>query len=419
MPNRINADIEIPSDVKIIVNILKKSNEDFVYVVGGAIRDWVYCEHNKKPYKSKDIDLATNLSKEEIINRLQSNEAKSFKINIKEKQSIETFGVVFVTVDGSKTYEVSSFRKDIGLGDGRHPKNIETGTMADDAARRDFTMNSLYYDIDSKEIIDFNFDSCGINDAITGHVRTVGDPDLRFKEDKLRILRMIRFFSRYNDTPMIENISTDTIKAIFKYKNLLNFAGISHERIQTEFLYGIDQCKELTSYLKNYRDFQLFDSVFPDIDVDFEMIDFIQGQNTKNHRVILAILLHFNKDLSKKLKKIKYSNETINSVQFLVDCISFDTNYVFKIIKFREKIVSSGIDANKDLMEFNSILKKLNFKRGLILDHLIDFHCSPTSGYELMKIGYSGPDIGEQQKLEIQKNYSDSLKLFLSNSFSI
>ena len=46
MPNRINANIEIPSDVKIIVNILKKSNEDFVYVVGATIRAWVYCEHN-------------------------------------------------------------------------------------------------------------------------------------------------------------------------------------------------------------------------------------------------------------------------------------------------------------------------------------------------------------------------------------
>lgn len=134
------------------------------------------------------------------------------------------FGVVIVVEDGIQI-EVATFRSDIGSADGRHPERVEfSSSPEEDVRRRDFTINGLLMDPRSGEILDFVGGQADIRARI---VRAIGEPELRFEEDKLRMLRGVRFAARFG-----YSIEPRTFAAMHKLAAQIH--QVSRERIRDE-----------------------------------------------------------------------------------------------------------------------------------------------------------------------------------------
>ena len=127
---------------------------------------------------AKDYDVATNARPDEVM--------KLFKRTLKVGAK---FGVVMVLV-GKEQVEVATFRAESGYADGRHPDNVAFCSAREDAIRRDFTINGMFYDPIGREVVDY---VGGQGDLKSGILRTIGDPRRRFGEDYLRMLRAVRF----------------------------------------------------------------------------------------------------------------------------------------------------------------------------------------------------------------------------------
>ena len=187
------------------------------YVVGGSVRD-LYMGLN--PY---DYDITTNAKPEEVI-AVFANKYKVFDTGIKH-------GTVTVMYENSPI-EITTYRIDGNYNDCRKPENVTfTPNLVDDLKRRDFTVNALVYDGEG-EILDY---FSGINDIEAGVIRSIGNPEHRFSEDALRILRALRFSAKLDF-----DIDADTSDAILSMCSFLK--NISSERIFSElstlFCYG-------------------------------------------------------------------------------------------------------------------------------------------------------------------------------------
>jgi len=203
----------IPKEVLYVTETLKNANFE-AFLVGGCVRDLFL---NRKP---KDWDLTTNAKPEEIISLFP----ETFYEN-----NFGTVGVVQdeVSDETLKVIEVTPYRMESDYSDNRHPDSVVfSQKIEDDLQRRDFTINALAYDVLDGEVIDF-YD--GLRDIKDKIIRTVGKPEDRFKEDGLRILRAVRFFSEIGF-----EIESETEKAIFDNADLLK--NISKERIRDEFV---------------------------------------------------------------------------------------------------------------------------------------------------------------------------------------
>lgn len=178
------------------------------YFAGGWVRDLIM------QHPSDDIDIATDASPEIILTLFPH----TVKIGL-------AFGVVLVIMHGHP-FEVASFRKDVQYEDGRRPTQIELSSAQEDALRRDFTINGLFYDPIKEEIYDY---VNGISDIQKGIIRTIGDPHERFTEDRLRMIRAIRFASRFSFS-----IEQETQQAIKTHAPAL-FPSVAMERVWQEF----------------------------------------------------------------------------------------------------------------------------------------------------------------------------------------
>ncbi|MGO9246843.1 MAG: CCA tRNA nucleotidyltransferase [Verrucomicrobiia bacterium] len=142
------------------------------YFVGGCVRDMV------RGIEPHDFDIATSTTPEEV----QALFAKTVPVGA-------AFGVVLV-IEDEHQFEVATFRSDEAYIDGRRPTGVRYGSAEEDAQRRDFTVNGMFFDPISNQIIDFVGGRADIERKV---VRTIGEPRQRFTEDKLRMLRAIRF----------------------------------------------------------------------------------------------------------------------------------------------------------------------------------------------------------------------------------
>ena len=159
--------------VEIVRTLAEKGHEAFF--VGGSVRDALL------GVASDEIDIATSATPE----RVQQAFAKTVAVG-------ESFGVVLV-IRGEMKFEVATFRKESRYGDGRHPECVNyTKSPEEDVRRRDFTINGMLYDPLSEELYDYVE---GLADLERGLVRTIGKPEKRFGEDKLRMMRAVRFAS--------------------------------------------------------------------------------------------------------------------------------------------------------------------------------------------------------------------------------
>ena len=175
---------------------------------GGCVRDMLM------GHEPVDYDVATNARPDEVAAIFP----KTVLVGVK-------FGVVRVLVD-SHDFEVATFRTEHGYLDHRHPQVVEFSDARNDALRRDFTINAILCDPLTGRILDY---AGGQDDIRAGIIRTVGEPEKRFEEDYLRLIRAVRFAARFNYR--IEDRTFDAIR-----RNAAKIIDISRERIGQEIL---------------------------------------------------------------------------------------------------------------------------------------------------------------------------------------
>ncbi len=188
-----------------IVSRLKEAGHD-AFLVGGGVRDFIRGE------KPGDYDIATSARPNEVRSLFPHT------IPVGEK-----FGIILV-VERDLAFEVATFRTEEGYRDGRRPSAVTFATAKEDVSRRDFTINGLLMDPLTKEITDY---VNGRQDIEKRLIRTIGDPERRFSEDRLRMLRAIRFAANLDF-----DIESATLAAI--RKNACTIREISAERISAE-----------------------------------------------------------------------------------------------------------------------------------------------------------------------------------------
>jgi len=329
----IQADIPLPAAVYTLSELFARQGAS-LFAVGGVIRDFLYSHHHGGKFSPKDVDLATEAAPEKVMAILGSPAALAHGIKTFPKG--EAFGVISAVVDGEE-YEIATFREDGQYTDGRRPDSVSFSTPAKDAQRRDLTYNALFYDIHKKEIRDYNLnhegEGQGLHDIKNLVARPVGNARDRFQEDKLRIPRLVRFFSRFNPGYIMQHLDKDTLAAIEEFKDL---AGVSPERIAAEFTGGLQKAASPVNYLKNYEATGLLPAVFPGLRVDMHDVDRIG--NVKNIKAVLAWLLKQDdpKAVRIQLNRLKYANDVSDATAFLVRLYRFDVAQVAQLLKHRD-----------------------------------------------------------------------------------
>ncbi len=374
----IEANIIIPDDVLAIAKAYMLAGKD-IFIVGGAVRDFL---QNKTPH---DYDLVTNALPEESKQILKD-------FNVSDEQG-KNFGVLRVYTDDEPLgYEIASYRKDISGGrdtKGDEPK-VELGehiTIEDDVRRRDITCNALFYDINKGLIIDL---VGGVDDINNGIIRAVGDALKRFKEDRLRILRVIRFAVRTRG-----KISKDTANAI-KIDNRLIGIGpkddVSMERIwgnkDGEIVKAWKNARgNYVSYLNYFTEFDMWGQVLPGIVVNTNVVE------SNNFYCYLANLLKFI-DVSsiksaeaKLIATYKIDSDTASIVVFLISLMKLNTDNVF--LMYKDKVRCAVNDFTiREWYRINGIEENAYFK-------FLKYRPS-VSAKELMQAGFSGKPLGDE-----------------------
>ncbi len=192
------------------------------YLVGGCVRDLLL---GREP---KDYDVATDATPEQIMRIFPDTYAvgAQFGVVLVPMPEEDKAGSVSAHFSSKgRAVEVATFRSDIGYSDGRHPDEVRfSRDSREDVARRDFTINGMLLDPVSGEVLDF---VGGRKDLEAGIIRTIGDPEQRFGEDKLRMLRAVRFAARFEYA-----IEPWTFSAIQKLADQIRV--VSRERVRDE-----------------------------------------------------------------------------------------------------------------------------------------------------------------------------------------
>lgn len=249
--------IKLPKEVANLMNVFSK-NKYQIFVIGGAVRDMLL---NKE---ITNWDFTTNATPEQI----QKLFPDAFYNNIYGTVTLPT-KLITQNSSLSTVFEVTPFRKESGYSDLRHPEKIEWAkTVEEDLSRRDFTINSIAYD--GKNIVD---PYGGQKDLSNKTIKAVGDPDIRFNEDALRLLRAVRFTSQLGF--LIEDKTRESIQ-----KNASLITKISAERIRDEFLKILsgDHPAEGILFLKSTG---LLSYILPEVGICFT----IPQKSPKRHHV--------------------------------------------------------------------------------------------------------------------------------------
>ncbi len=349
----------LPNDIYDITNLYHKNNKK-IYVVGGAVRDAL------SGVKPKDFDLATDATSDESMSILKG-------LNINEQG--KAFGVVVLrTEECPEGYEIASFRKDISKG--RNPEVEQGVSIEEDVKRRDLTVNALFYDVFEGKIIDL---IGGIDDLMNGVAKTVGNANERFEEDPLRLIRAVRFASRYG------KLDKDTFDAIKQLGHTLSI--VSRERIVDEFFKGFKQGKD--KFISILLNTGLMNYVFIDID----LISKEQYHLKPTSSVYVAVYKLFKNYTypqdDRILKKQGWPLNLCKGIQFLNSFKNFSTDKVFD---YYNNFKNSGLSEN-DMIDIFGDNKELN---------IFLFKYKPSiDGNDLIEKGFKGAEISkEKNRLE-------------------
>ena len=358
--------LSIPKEVFDLMHALEERGFE-CYIVGGTIRDMLLGN------STHDYDLTTNATPDDMLEVFQN--YTTIPTGIKH-------GTLTVL---TKKYpvEITTYRKDSEYIDHRHPSSVTfSSSLEEDCARRDFTINALCYNENS-----------GLKDFFSGQldlekriIRCIGNPEERFEEDALRILRALRFQTQLNFV-----IEENTKQAIFTKKELLR--SISLERIHEE-LNGIlsHPAKDLFTEYK-----EVFTIFLPEIQTinDFSALDkegtpltrmALLLRNTSNPKEILQYMKYSNQDLRSILNYIAYEEFPLDTRINIKKCMSHILEDFQDFILYRSALDSS-LDKDLILSTFQEVIDN---------DECISLSQLDIDGNDLLELGYKGKEISEK-----------------------
>lgn len=371
-------DLKLPSDVAYILERLNGCGYE-AYVVGGCVRDSII---GLSPH---DWDICTSALPDEVVEIFNDN--KIIPTGLKH-------GTVTVVINDCP-YEITTYRIDGEYKDNRHPSNVTyTSKLEDDLRRRDFTINAMAYNPNDGVVDLFG----GISDIEAHIIRCVGNPDYRFSEDALRLMRAVRFASVLN-----YDIEENTLKSIIKNKALLK--NIAMERINAELTKTLSVCENTMIY-------ELLDVIVPQIS---NGIAKIKGTTIYSLSLCgkMSLLCEFSKTkIQEVMRKLRFDNQTIKCAIDIAECVSsiyfgkWGYNSIFCDRMILHQNDSIFCDVINCLYKAERIYgKSVRFYNGYI-ESLLKDYVKAQSGYyrlshlkingdDLLRFGFQGKEIGE------------------------
>ena len=343
---------QIKKEIYIALSILSDKNYD-AYIVGGAVRNLLLGS------KIVDYDITTNASPDVV---------KQLFAEYPLYTNGEKHGTVVVTINKVKI-DITTFRSDFDYVDHRRPNSVTfSDDLNEDLKRRDFTINALCLDKNDKIIDNFN----GVEDLNKKIIRAIGEPKARFHEDALRILRALRFSSRFNF-----KIEAKTKEAMFECKDLLNY--ISNERKKEELLYILgtnNRLKTINEYLDIFNTFIPFKKTTNKLDT------------FSNEYFALAYLL--SKTEGYDLKKLTFSKQEINLIEALVEATNTNLKKDYDFISLLCDPLA------KEILKYISELYSEDFKDRYkrLKKYMVNKENLKINGNDLIELGYKGKNIG-------------------------
>ncbi len=400
-------EIFIPKEVSFLIDTIYENGYE-AFMVGGCVRDSIL---NLTP---NDYDITTSATPQEIMNIF-----KDYKI-------IDT-GIKHGTVSiilNNNIYEITTYRIEGEYENNRRPKNVEfTSNIEEDLKRRDFTINAMAYNEQFGIVDKFN----GLEDLQKRIIKTVGNPDERFEEDGLRMIRAIRFSSKLGFS-----IDENTLKSI--YKNAYIIKNISIERINDEFTKTLvsDNPQNIillykTKILENLGiHCNLNGYYYKELEKDINILK--SCDNNLLDRLIMLEYLISNKILKyidkhekykyycENIKKVniinnlRYSNKVINYCNDIMEYMIKDIEKIDNIVikrylnnigyeklnkVFKLKLIYNVFLDNKNKAEFfrQCIIKLNEIENSKECYKISDLD---INGKILKDLGYKGKEIGEK-----------------------
>ena len=378
--------INLPSAVCFLLDRLNHKGFE-AYVVGGCVRDSIM---GIVPH---DWDICTSATPDQMIEVFS--DCKVIPTGLQH-------GTISVVIDNIP-YEITTYRIDGEYEDNRHPKNVEfVSDLKLDLMRRDFTINAMAYNEQDGLIDLFG----GVDDINKREIKCVGNPDDRFQEDALRILRAIRFAIRYNF-----KIELNTKVSLHRYRGLLK--NISAERISSELTKMLSKTKIM------HQDIELLEALSYCLDAVDERIFFLFYDNlfytVPDLPLRLAIICD-NPEIKDILEKLRFPNEVIEQaveirkfgIKVAEDVEQFSSYDNISTFYYPRKLLSQMRKARAWLaVEFAKsqlsnqpdkidALKELSSKLHLCFLNKDTYMLSALAvdGNDLVRLGYKGRDIG-------------------------
>lgn len=384
--------MEIPESLYQLADILTNAGFE-AYIAGGAVRDTIL---GKVP---KDYDISTDAKPDEVIRHLEP------YVKFAGIQGEKSFMVArLIAYDGNE-YEFAPYRADEGTRKGG--RAVFVSGIKEDVRRRDLTINALFYKIPTRaerkdgtvgKVVDY---VGGIDDIKNEVIRTVGNPEERFNEDRLRILRAFRFAGRVDGS-----LDEEAATAIRQNNSLTepSDAAVSSERIKEELVKGVASSKIPSNYINMLIDFELFSQILPNLKASRAF------SSSKNIAVQLASILGDNNssDVASTLFERKFGNDIKNAVKFLLDLTRLDRDSLMGLKKEYERIKGSSAKIIND-----EVIKDFGVVVGQDFNKFLEFANSPpaVSARDLIAGGMKpGPGIGEAiREAEIGAYYKEHL----------
>ncbi len=310
-----------------------QKNGHTTYLVGGCVRDLLV------GLKPKDFDISTT-ARPRQVKRLIKNSfiiGRRFRLVLAKK--------------GEEQYEISTFRR--GQSPGENTEDLPDGdnifgSPEEDANRRDYTCNALFYDPIKKEVIDH---TSGVRDLEDGWIRMIGDPNIRLKEDSIRILRALRFSKKLNI-----QIEPELKEALCTYADELKFSALPRRR--EEYL-KLMRLKDPSTAFTELYDLSILEKILPTLH------DFLENKET---------LHHFNKNLREHSQDLRRAQDPSHLFGILLWSIYYTANHEIDIDDQMNWIKSDEVQtfAKHELGVFNTELTNIEQAFRLI-PQLLDF----------------------------------------------
>lgn len=321
--------MNIPKEVCYIINNIENNGFE-AFVVGGCVRDYILSSN------AKDWDITTDA----LPNKIKEIFEHTVDTGIQH-------GTITVVLN-KQNFEVTTYRIDGKYNDNRRPETVTfTTKIEEDLSRRDFTMNAIAYNKNKGYIDPF----LGIQDIQSKIIKGVGNPDKRFKEDALRMMRAVRFSAQLGF-----EIEKQTLKAIKDNKELIK--NISVERIRDEFLKLIKSEHIEKIYLLNETG--LIDYIFPETKTIF---------NNLNENILILKLLdkelrlpfllsHLDeKEVIYLLKYMKFDNKTINEIKIINR--NFNNNFIDNRFETRKNMSNIEPEILRKIINIKFVISRV------------------------------------------------------------